>query len=193
MEHVVCSDLRDLISGCLAGDEAAMVDLVELHRDRVFRFCYRMLGQRQDAEDAAQETFVRMLRSLASWDNRREFEPWLLAIAGNRCRTLLAARRRRPATGLAAADQLVDRASDWHAMHNLAEEVQLALLQLRPEHREVFVLFHENGLSYDQIAAVIQRPLGTVKTWIHKARQQLMAQLQRREVVRGRRYAMRAV
>lgn len=187
------SDLRDLISGCLAGDEAAMVELVELHRDRVFRFCYRMLGQRQDAEDAAQETFVRMLRSLATWDNRREFEPWLLAIAGNRCRTLLAARRRRPATGLAAADQLVDRASDWHVMHNLAEEVQLALLQLRPEHREVFVLFHENGLSYDQIAAVIQRPLGTVKTWIHKARQQLMAQLRRREVVRGRRDAMRAV
>ncbi len=68
-----------------------MVDLVELYRDRVFRFCYRMLGQRQDAEDAAQETFVRMLRSLAAWDGRRDFEPWLLGIAGNRCRTLLAA------------------------------------------------------------------------------------------------------
>ena len=187
------SDLRDLIGRCLAGDEAAMVDLVELYRDRVFRFCYRMLGQRQDAEDAAQETFVRMLRSLATWDARREFDPWLLAIAGNRCRTQLAARRRRPATGLVAAEQLVDRAPDWHALRSLAEEVQLALLRLRPEHREAFVLFHENDLSYDQIAAVTQRPLGTVKTWIHKARQQLMAQLRRRGVVRGRQHAVRAV
>jgi RNA polymerase sigma-70 factor, ECF subfamily len=184
---------RDLISRCLAGDEAALVVFVELYRDRVFRFCYRMLGQRQDAEDAAQETFVRVLGSLATWDDCREFEPWLLAIAGNRCRTLLAARRRRPATGLVAEEQLVDRAPDWHALRSLAEEVQLALLRLRPEHREVFVLFHENDLSYDQIAAVTQRPLGTVKTWIHKARQQLMAQLKRRDVVRGHRHAMRAV
>lgn len=186
-------DPQNLIGRCLAGDEAAMTDLVELHRDRVFRFCYRMLGQRQDAEDAAQETFVRMLRNLATWDTRREFEPWLLAIAGNRCRTLLAARRRRPATGLVAEEQLADRTADWHALRSLAEEVQLALLRLRPEHREAFVLFHENDLSYDQIAAVTQRPLGTVKTWIHQARQQLMAQLRRRDVVRGRRHAMRPV
>ncbi|HPM83094.1 MAG TPA: sigma-70 family RNA polymerase sigma factor [Candidatus Anammoximicrobium sp.] len=187
------NDPRDLINRCLAGDEAAMIDLVELYRDRVFRFCYRMLGQRQDAEDAAQETFVRVLRSLVTWDGRRDFEPWLLAIAGNRCRSLLAARKRRPATGLLAAEQLVDRSPDWHAMQTLAEEVQLALLRLRPEYREAFVLFHENQLSYDQIAAAIQRPLGTVRTRIHKARQQLMAQLRRRGVVGGRRHAVRAV
>ncbi len=193
MKQTVLSDPRDLIDRCLAGDEDAMVELVELHRDRVFRFCYRMLGQRQDAEDAAQETFVRMLRSLASWDGRREFDPWLLAIAGNRCRTLLAARRRRPALGLLAEEQLIDRTPDWQAVRSLSEEVQLALLRLRPEHREAFVLFHENDLSYEQIAAAIQRPLGTVKTWIHKARQQLMAQLRRREIVGGRRHAVRAV
>ena len=193
VEQALASEPRDLIDRCLAGEEAAMVDLVELYRDRVFRFCYRMLGQRQDAEDAAQETFVRMLRSLAAWDGRRDFEPWLLGIAGNRCRTLLAARKRRPATGLFAEEQLVDRTPDWHALSSLAEEVQLALLRLRPEHREAFVLFHENDLSYDQIAAAIQRPLGTVKTWIFQARQQLMAQLRRREVVGGRRHAVRAV
>jgi len=187
------SHLPELIDRCLAGDEAAMVDLVEFYRDRVFRFCYRMLGQRQDAEDAAQETFVRVLRGLAAWDRRRDFEPWLLAIAGNRCRTLLAARKRRPATGPLDEDQVVDRTPDWRALHSLAEEVQLALLRLRPEHRETFVLFHENNLTYDQIAVAIQRPLGTVKTWIHQARQQLLAQLRQREVVGGRRHAVRAI
>ena len=62
------SSPRELVLRCLTGDESAMVDLVDLYRDRVFRFCYRMLGQRQDAEDAAQETFVRVLRSLPAWD-----------------------------------------------------------------------------------------------------------------------------
>lgn len=169
-----------------------MVDLVDLYRDRVFRFCYRMLGQRQDAEDAAQETFVRVLRSLPTWDRSREFEPWLLAIAGNRCRTMLAAARKRiPTTGLVAEDQLIDRTTDGSSLRSLREEVQLALLRLRPEYREAFILFHENELSYDQIAEAVRRPLGTVKTWIHKARRQLMAQLRQREVVGGRGHAMR--
>jgi len=177
---------RELVSRCLAGDEAAAVDLIDRYRDRVFRFCYRMLGQHQDAEDAAQETFVRVFRSLAAWDCDREFEPWLLAIAGNRCRTMLAARKRTPTAGLVAEEQLIDRRSDGVLLRSLREEVQLALLRLRPEHREAFVMFHENGLSYDQIADAIRRPLGTVKTWIHKARQQLMAQLRQRDVVGAR-------
>jgi RNA polymerase sigma-70 factor (ECF subfamily) len=75
----------------------------------------------------------------------------------------------------------------------LREEVQVALLRLRPEYREAFILFHENELSYEQIADAIRRPLGTVKTWIYKARQQLMAQLRQREVVRGRCHGMRSV
>jgi RNA polymerase sigma-70 factor (ECF subfamily) len=189
----VSSSPLDLVPRCLTGDEAAMVELVDRYRDRVFRFCYRMLGQRQDAEDAAQETFVRVLRSLPAWDSRREFEPWLFAIAGNRCRTMLAARKRIPTTGLVGEDQLIDRTSDASSLRSLREEVQLALLRLRPEYREAFILFHENELSYDQIAEAIRRPLGTVKTWIHKARQQLMAQLRQREVVGGRGHAMRAV
>src|SRR3954468_21863612 len=90
-------DLRPLIRRCLTGDQGACLALVERFQGQVFGLCYRMLGQRQDAEDAAQETFVRVLKNLHRWDQAREFQPWLLAIAGNRCRTALAARRRRPA------------------------------------------------------------------------------------------------
>ena len=73
-----------------------MIELVDQYRSRVFGLCYRMLGQRQDAEDMTQETFIRALKSLSRWDPERDFEPWLLAIAGNRCRTALATRRRKP-------------------------------------------------------------------------------------------------
>jgi RNA polymerase sigma-70 factor (ECF subfamily) len=94
---------------------------------------------------------------------------------------------------LVGEDQLIDRTTDGSSLRSLREEVQLALLRLRPEYREAFILFHENELSYDQIAEAIRRPLGTVKTWIHKARQQLMAQLRQREVVGGRGHALRGV
>src|SRR6478672_12236459 len=93
----VSSDLIQLVGQCLAGDQRSMLALVERFQGQVFGLCYRMLGQRQDAEDAAQETFVRVLKNLHRWDEGRDFEPWLLAIAGNRCRTALANRRRRPA------------------------------------------------------------------------------------------------
>lgn len=175
--------MRAMVARCLAEDEAAMVELIDLYRDRVFRFCYRMLSQHQDAEDAAQETFVRVLRSLRTWDSERPFEPWLLAIAGNCCRTMLAARGRRPTLGLLADEQLVDGAPDGIVMRSLREEVQQALMQLRPEFRETFVMFHENGLSYEQIATATHRPLGTVKTWLHQARRQLMGKLRQRGVV----------
>ena len=176
-------DLRELVSRCLAGDQAAMVDLVERYRPQVFGLCYRMLGHREDAEDAAQETFIRALKSLARWDARRDFEPWLLAIAGNRCRTALAARTRRPAMRGIEEDQFVDRTPDMEAAKNLAEEVQLALERIRAEYREAFILFHEHELSYEQIAEMLSRPLGTIKTWIRRARQELIALLGKRGVL----------
>src|SRR6476620_2287069 len=95
------NDLPTLVGRCLAGDQPAMLALVERFRGQVFGLCYRMLGQRQDAEDAAQETFVRVLKNLHRCDSARDFQPWLFAIAGNRCRTALSARRKRPATDAA--------------------------------------------------------------------------------------------
>ena len=105
------NDLRTLVKRCLAGDQGSMLALVERFQGQVFGLCYRMLGQRQDAEDAAQETFVRVLKNLHRWDQGRDFQPWLLAIAGNRCRTALAARRRRP-TPEPAVELIADDAPD---------------------------------------------------------------------------------
>src|SRR5688572_29324503 len=139
------SDLRMLIGRCLSGDQAAMLALVEQFQGRVFGLCYRMLGQRQDAEDAAQETFVRVLKNLHRWDPTREFMPWLFAIAGNRCRTAMAVRRRRP-TGEACVESLADDAPDQRPAQQLAEELHLALAELRVEYRQAFLLFHDQEL-----------------------------------------------
>lgn len=183
-------DLRLVVRKCLAGDQAAMMALVERFRGQVFGLCYRMLGQRQDAEDVAQETFVRVLKNLHRWDPARDFEPWLLAIAGNRCRTALSSRKRRPTGGDFVLDQVADDAPDQSAARHLAEEVHLALAGVRDEYRQAFVLFHEHELSYAEIAAAMSVPLGTVKTWVHRARRELIDELRRRGAVPEPRHAV---
>ena len=176
------NDLPALVGQCLTGDQAAMLALVDRFRGQVFGLCYRMLGQRQDAEDAAQETFVRVLKNLHRWDQARDFEPWLFAIAGNRCRTALAARKRRPMAE-AIVDIIPDKEPDHRPAQHLAEEVHLALATLREEYRQAFVLFHEQELSYADIAAAMEVPLGTIKTWVHRARRELIEQLRKRGAI----------
>ena len=166
-----------------------MLWLVERFQGQVFGLCYRMLGQRQDAEDASQETFLRVLRNLHRWDAARDFEPWLLAIAGNRCRTALATRKRRPAAE-ALADQIADGEPDHRGARQLAEEVDLALADVRDDYRQAFVLFHEHELSYGEIAESMGVPLGTVKTWVHRARRELIERLRARGVLEDQRHAV---
>jgi RNA polymerase sigma-70 factor (ECF subfamily) len=160
----------------------AMLALVERYQGQVFGLCYRMLGQRQDAEDMAQETFARALKSLAQWDADREFLPWLLAIAGNRCRSHLAQRMRRP-TSTPLVEQLPDHRPDDEPARHLAEELRRALGRLRSEYRQAFLLFHQQQLSYAEIGAALECPLGTVKTWVHRARREVIEALRRRGVI----------
>jgi RNA polymerase sigma-70 factor (ECF subfamily) len=169
-----------------------MLALVERYEGRVFGLCYRMLGQREDAEDMTQETFTRALRFLHQWDSQRAFEPWLLAIAGNRCRTQLARRQRRP-VNCTLVEPVPDGRPDSQAAENLAEEVQLALKSLREEYRQVFVLFHEHEMSYEEIGRSLDCPLGTVKTWVHRARKELILFLRKREVLAEPNHEVRSV
>ncbi len=164
--------------------------LVHRYQGNVFGLCYRMLGRYHDAEDAAQETFVRALRNLAKVDLERDIEPWLLAIAGNCCRTRLMQRSRRPEY-LPLVEDVGDASIEEEAGRDLTEEVRLGLGKLRDDHRQAFLLFHEQQLSYIEIADVLNVPMGTVKTWVHRARQTLIEHLQQRGVVEESRNAVR--
>ncbi len=167
----------------LRGDQAAMRALVERYESLVLGLCRRMLMCQHEAEDVAQESFVRAFRSLANWDSSRPFRPWLLAIAANRCRTALAKRRATACDTHALADELPARQDGRMALGNLTEEVTLALAEVRPDLRRAFELFHYDELAYAEIAELLDVPVGTVKTWIHRARQEVAARLIRRGVV----------
>src|SRR5262249_14130699 len=106
---------------------------------------------------------------------------WLLGIAANRCRTALVRRARRPGPSEAVEDQ-EDHRPGLSDPDGLAAELERALGRLRPEYRAVFTLFHEQNLAYEDIAQALGRPVGTVKTWLHRARAELADHLSRRGV-----------
>ena len=175
-------ELTALIERCQAGQSSAIREFIARYEGPIFGLCYRMLTHRQDAEDMAQETFVRAVRHLHQWDRSRDILPWLMAIAGNRCRSLLATRKRRPVNTelfeVAAEDSQHDSAAEL-----LREELQRALARLRPEYAQAFVLFHERELPYESISQLLEVPLGTIKTWIHRARKELVQTLRAREAL----------
>ncbi len=176
-------DEPTLIRAIRAGDPQAARLLVERFHGIVFGLCYRMLNHRQDAEDMTQETFLRALRAIFGFDSGRPIRPWLLEIAANRCRTALSMRTRRPRLApVSAALEHVDPRPGVNDPHHLAGELDRALNRLRPDYRLVFVLYHEQNLSYEEIARSLGRPVGTVKTWLHRARAELAENLARRGV-----------
>lgn len=168
----------DLVRGCLAGDELALRAFVERFQVAVFGLCVRMLGNREDAEDVAQEVYLRAFRNLHRWDGERPIRPWILAIAANRCRTRLSQRHRK----MVSFENVepADRSNRSATRFELAEELQLALEKVRDEYRLCFILFHLNDLNLAEIAEIVGCPQGTVKTWLFRARRELADHLQRR-------------
>lgn len=166
-------------------DEHAFATLVRRYQSLVFGVCMRMLAHREDAEDVTQETFSRLAKYLDRWDPKRPLEPWLVTIAGNRCRSFLA--RRRHWHPLSATTEPVSEASrQAEAAESLREEVRLALAKLPRRQREAFQMFHDGSLCYAEIAERMGCPLGTVKTLVHRARAGLIEELRQRDVIAGR-------
>ncbi len=163
-------------------DETAFSKLVRRHQPLVFRVCLKILGHRQDAEDVTQETFSRFAKHVDKWDVRRPLEPWLVTIAGNRSKTFLARRRAHQSL----TSMLEPVTNEVHAVRKadgLREELQLALATVPEQQRLAFELFHEHGMSYVQISAEMGCPVGTVKTWVHRARNSVVRILRQREVI----------
>jgi RNA polymerase sigma factor (sigma-70 family) len=170
-----------LVRRCLRGETEAIRALVERFQAEVYGLCVRQLHHRQDAEDVAQEVFLRVFRSLRRWDKQRPLRPWIMGITVNRCRTWLSQRSRRPELVDYLQDTAPSRAEDDST--ELVAEIHAALAKLRPDYRAVFVMFHEHGQPYEDIAVALNCPVGTVKTWLHRARAELLRHLSQRGMV----------
>jgi RNA polymerase sigma-70 factor (ECF subfamily) len=177
-------DARALVQTARAGDAQAFRRLVEMHMRAVHAIAFRMLGNHDDADDAAQETFVRAWEALERYDPAFSVYTWLRTIATRLCLNELEKRKRRRTDGTAAleavADSLPGPPEDPPGEIDAARTrvAVLAAMQALPaDARAVLVLRVFEDLSYEQIAATLQIPVGTVMSRLSRARAQLRAAL----------------
>jgi RNA polymerase sigma-70 factor (ECF subfamily) len=171
-----------LAARAAGGDRGAFDALVTRHRQSVYRLCWAATGNHADADDAAQETFVRVYRSLPSYDPSRPFRPWLRKIAWN-CGLSV---RRDGNAGLprmagCEAPETVDPApgpEESAAGNEERRRVAGALAALPAELRTVLVLRAVEGLSYAEIALAAEVPVGTVMSRLSRARRRLLDALE---------------
>ncbi|HEY7539840.1 MAG TPA: sigma-70 family RNA polymerase sigma factor [Methylomirabilota bacterium] len=167
----------DLARRARRGDAAAFDELVRRFQRPVFRFCWRLV-RATDAEDLAQDTFVRAFVHFERFDPERPVLPWLIAIARRLCLDLL--RRRAVAAKIPAMAIDIVTMSGPEIEASTREQLRhldRALADLEEGPREAIILFHVDQMSYRDIAAALEVPMGTVMTWLHRGRAQLRATL----------------
>ena len=173
-----------LVKSTLDGDARAFTELVDRHAAASLRFATRMLGDRSEAEDVAQETFLRAFKALGSYDERLPFRTWLFSILINRCRTAMSQRMRRERRVVFDSEAL-ERSSVEAAQESieLREELNRAIASLSPEQREAFLLRHIEELSYEEIMSVTGAGMSALKMRVKRACERLQQLLT--EGVRG--------
>jgi len=166
---------EELVRLYLAGDEHAFSVLVERHQTRVFNVALRVLGDPDDARDAAQDAFLSMLRKLSQFRGDSAFTTWLHRVTVNSCYDILRKRRRQPVLRLIADED--DPAPDIgpplpdHADAAVDSiDVARALQVIPEEYRVTLVLADVQDLPYEEIARVLDVPVGTVKSRVHRGR-----------------------
>ncbi len=184
-------DDQPLVIRAQAGDAAAFETLVRRYERWVFTLALRMVGDRGEAEDLAQEVFLKAYQGLPRFKGTARFSTWLYAIASHHCLNHLRARRHQPeacttetaalrGNGLAATDRLPDGAPRADALlerMDLARIVQRGLASLTEDHRLVLILRDIQGMSYEGIAETLGLELGTVRSRLHRARTELRERL----------------
>jgi RNA polymerase sigma-70 factor, ECF subfamily len=164
----------ELVRGTLDGDPRAFTELVDRHAPACLRYGTRMLGDRADAEDAAQESFLRAHRALASYDPRLPFRTWLFAILINRCRTAMAQRARRDRRLVVDTDALASSfVPDEGRAVELRSEIEWAVAGLPAEQREAFLLRHVEDLSYEEMSNVTGAGVSALKMRVKRAAERL--------------------
>ncbi len=179
---------QEVVRHAVIGREAAYRELIRRYQRPVFSLVFRMVRDRELAEDLAQETFIKVLNAIDSYRPEYKFSSWIFKIANNAAIDHL---RRRgldtlsldgsphaetaeaiEATTLQIGD-VAESPLEEVANRELGSQIEVAIGQLRPEYRSCIILRHIEGRPYEEIAEILDLPLGTVKTYIHRARNEL--------------------
>ncbi len=170
----------DLVQACLAGKARAFGRLYERYEAMVYELAYRLTRNREDAEDVLQDTFLKAMRSLRTYNHQHKFSTWLLTIAHRLCIDRWRAGRGRDVSldgGADARSVQLPSAGEGPEEHLSKREhaalVEKGLREVPEEYRTFLILRHRLDLTYEEISRLMDMPLGTVKTRIHRAREKL--------------------
>ncbi len=192
-EQLATATDQEVVLWARKGSEQAYRELVRRYQRPIFSLIYRMVRDRERAEDLAQETFVKVLNALDSYRPEYKFSSWIFKIANNAAIDHLRRKEldtlsldgapdavtseRREGTSLQIADQSESPLQELEA-RELGDVIERAIAQLRPEYRSCILLRHVQGYAYEEISDMLDLPLGTVKTYIHRARSELRTLLE---------------
>jgi len=187
---------QDLVARTAAGDDDAYRILVERYSDFVYTVVLRVVRNEEDAEDVAQEAFVRAHGAISKFRGDSKFSSWLYRIAVNRALTHLKRRKRRPDTvevsssprveAEVSSRTCVDDPSVRVLDEEFRERVRAAVAKLPPRYRAAVTLFYLEERSYKEVADILGVPMGTLKTHLHRARAVLKDNLRSEEAEPGR-------
>jgi RNA polymerase sigma-70 factor, ECF subfamily len=163
------SSASDLLAACRRGDLRAFEKIYEDHGPRLKSVAYHILGNRQDAEDAVQDTFLRLYRAIKSFEGQSSVGTWLCRTVINVCYDM-ARKRQREGTGLGEVLDVQPAHRDQVALRVTLED---ALRRIHLRQRMVFLLFEVEGLRHSQIASILEIPEGTSKAWLFEAKKEL--------------------
>lgn len=180
--------VKQRIKQVIKGDQNAFAEIVELYKDKVYQLCYRILGNKHEAEDMAQEAFIRAYVNITKFNPTRKFSTWLYRIATNLCIDRI--RKKKPdyyldaevpgTDGLSMYSQVaadVTKPDEEVESLELQESIQQEILKLPEKYRSVIVLKYIEELQLQEISDILEIPLGTVKTRVHRGREALRKQL----------------
>ena len=168
---------RDLLLRARRGETEAYGELVTRYQTGVFNVCYRILHNRSDAEDLAQETFIRAYDRLYTFDLERDFSPWIRRVAANLCLNYLEAQKPVAELNEDRDEDKTQSPGEQVEVKERSEQIRTALASLPPHYRVVVELRHYQDLSYDEIANELEIPLSDVKSHLFRARKLLAEKL----------------
>ena len=167
-----------IIHQVLSGDVEAFPRLVDVHYDRCARIAYRILGNREDAEEAVQDAFLRAYRALGSYENRERFSSWLSRILVNQCRTMYARAHRQELVFSDIDPAMTQSFAGEEAVDAAWPDLEHALSQLPMDQREAIVLRYADDLSYEEMARVTGAGQSALKMRVQRAFARLRVLLQ---------------
>lgn len=174
---------NDLVARSRTGDQRAFGALIDRYKARIYHTTLRILGNREDAEEAAQDTFVRAYRGLEHFREDSTFSTWIYRICVNTCLNLLESRKRFKAQDIDSTpiEELpyIESPESHFGEEDLQSRVFSSMKNLPEKYRTVLVLYHMQHLAYQEIAEIMQMPLGSVKTHLFRARAMLREQVLR--------------